>query len=173
MTRIIGIDPGVSGAIAILDDAVTVHPMPTIAVPGRGKARRSEFDEPSIVALFEEASRNGLVRHAFIERAYPMPKQGSVSGFNFGCGWGILRGILAAFRIPYTIVSARTWQKVMITGIPAGDRKSAKLASVLRAKQLFSSVSLRRTEASRKDDDGMAEALLIAEYGRRQLKGGR
>ena len=91
-----------------------------------------------------------------------MPGQGVVSMFTFGTGWGRIMGVLDALRIPYELVRPQKWKK-------AFSVTSDKNSSIAVCKRLFPDVSLKRTERCVKDDDGMAEALLMAEYARRKL----
>ena len=99
---------------------------------------------------------------ACVEHVGAMPGQGVTSMFNFGQNFGYIKGLLEAFQIPYELVRPQKWKKEF--GI-TGDKNS----SIEVCKRLFPGVSLRRTERFRKDDDGMAEALLMAEYARRHL----
>ena len=162
---IIGVDPGLSGAIATIRNypvrervVVKVMPMPTHALTKSKK----ELDEQAIAQFFRQ--RHAAIQHVFMEKVHSMPGQGVSSCFTFGCGWGLLRGMFSALQIPYTLVHPTTWKKVMCRDQPKG-----KDASIIVAKRLFPTVSLLPTERSRKDNDGMADALLIAEYGRRTL----
>ena len=84
--------------------------------------------------------------------------------FNFGmnCGW--IQGVLDSLNIPYELVSPQKWKKEF--GL-ASDKK----ASIRTAQRLFPGVSLKAGEKCRVENDGMAEALLIAEYARRKLGG--
>lgn len=145
----IGIDPGKSGAMAViyqaLDDAVEIVP----------------FDERDYVSRLRDMSVSLVKAKACLEHVGAMPGQGVTSMFNFGQNFGYIRGLLEAFQIPYELVRPQKWKKEF--GI------SDKNSSVECCKRLFPGVSLRRTERCRKDDDNMAEALLMAEYARRRL----
>ena len=81
--------------------------------------------------------------------------------FSFGQNFGWIMGALEAFRIRYELVLPQTWKKEF--GI------SGKNESIDVCRRIFPDVSLRRTERCRKEHDGMAEALLMAEYARRRL----
>ena len=89
-----------------------------------------------------------------------MPGQGVVSMFNFGMNFGFIQGVLKAYRIPYELVTPQKWKKEF-------SCTSDKNTSIEVCKRLFPKVNLKATERCKKDHDGMAEALLIAEYGRR------
>lgn len=140
----IGIDPGKSGALAVISDDGSVSIVP--------------FDPETYKETLRYAS--GPTR-AVLEHVTAMPKQGVTSMFHFGENFGYIKGLLEAFQIPYELVRPQKWKKEF--GI------SDKNSSVECCKRLFPGVPLRRTERCRKDDDGMAEALLMAEYARRRL----
>lgn len=168
---IIGIDNGKKGGIAI----ITSH-KDTIAFAGTFSTPLigNEFDENSMVSLLQK--KVSLDCKAFIEEVRFLPQQSSSAGGNYGMGHGLWRGMLVALGIPYEIVPPQDWQRVMLKGVKKGKpgikhkmtrRKKSKEASILIAKRLFPDVNLFPSERSRKESDGMAEALLIAEYGRR------
>lgn len=90
---------------------------------------------------------------AYIEKVHSMPKQGVASSFTFGRGFGVLIGALAALRIRYEFVTPQTWQKAMGC-MSKGDKNVTKAA----AQRLFPQVKVTHA---------IADALLIAEYGRR------
>lgn len=150
---IMGIDPGLSGAIAVYDTAtgeLMVEDMPTVEVTRNGKAKREISAQ-----LLAEAIAAGYAKQAFLERVGAMPGQGVSSTFSFGRSVGMLEGVLAALDIPTTIVPPTTWQrKVNVRGGKDGSRE--------RAMQLFPK---HASLFSRKKDDGRADAALIAYYG--------
>jgi crossover junction endodeoxyribonuclease RuvC len=98
----------------------------------------------------------------FLEKVSAMKGQGVTSMFSFGTNYGTWLGIIAAFHFPYTLVTPQAWKKAMMEGMDKsnddGDRQ--------RALQLFPEMGVH---LARKKDDGRADALLICEYGRRQL----
>lgn len=91
-----------------------------------------------------------------------MPKQGVTSTFTFGVGFGYIKGMLEAFEIPYQEISPQKWKKEF--GLTNDKAKSIEVC-----KRLFPAVSLRPTEKSRVNNDGMAEAVLMAEFARRKM----
>jgi len=156
----IGIDPGFGGALAIVGKGRAVaKPMPTLNLTKTKKT----LDENQICKLLEK--HREITQHIFIEKVSAMPKQGVTSTFNFGAGWGILRGICVGLHIPYTLVLPTTWKRVMCRDMPKGSKD----VSIIVAKRLWPDINLLRTPKCRKEDDGMADALCIAEYGRRML----
>lgn len=143
----IGIDPGVSGALAVLRE-------------GR-EAQVVTWDPESYKDALRAVSVAGEWAVACLEKVSAMPKQGVTSMFNFGENFGYIRGLLEANGIPYELVTPKKWQKEFSV--------TDKNSSVGVCKRLFPGVSLRRTEKCRKDHDGMSDALLMAEYARRRL----
>lgn len=97
-----------------------------------------------------------------LERVGAMPGQGVTSMFKFGENFGFIQGLLTAYGIPYELVTPQKWKKEFQV---TGDKNS----SIAVCKRLFQGVSLRRTDRCKTDHDGMAEALLMAEYARRRL----
>jgi crossover junction endodeoxyribonuclease RuvC len=91
-----------------------------------------------------------------------MPGQGVTSMFSFGKSAGFIEGVLTALAIPYQLVPPQTWKKVF-------SLNASKLNSIEVCQKLFPDVDLMRTERCKKPHDGMAEALLMAEYARRKL----
>jgi len=155
---IVGIDPGLGGAIARLDTEMGVlsrlDDCPSIARDRGGR----EVNEAVLATFFKALV--GEPCHVFLERAQAMPKQGVSSCFNYGAGYGIYRGIVAAFELPLTLVSPAKWKREMNIGSDKGLARR-------RASQLFpASAAL----FSRKKDDGRAEAALIAYFGAQQLR---
>lgn len=136
---IIGIDPGKSGGIARLaDDECCTCKMPD--------TERDLWD--TLSALSHEGVK------AYIEQVHAMPKQGVSSTWVFGQNYGGLRMALIAAGIPFEAVSPAKWQKALGC-MSRGDKNVTKR----RAQELFP--SLKITHA-------VADALLIAEYGRRR-----
>jgi len=176
----LGVDPGKLGAIAAVggDGGPWVRPIPLIR--GR-KGSRAEYDLDGVVALLRRAGfaryRERTVQRwgelcAFLELTAPLPpkvKQGTNANYHRGFGRGFLEGVLRSLRIPYTLVPPRKWQAEMLEGTTGDDTKQR---AIVAAGRLFPGVSLMPTERSRKPSDGMADALLIAEYGRRRVNGG-
>ena len=138
-----GIDPGRGGAIAV------IHADGTIA--------SSVFSEEEYRNIM-----SGLCENAFVivEDVHAMPKQGVTSMFNFGLNKGWILGLLYAYNIPTELVSPQKWKKMF-------SLNGEKQKSIDCARRLFPKVNLFATPRCKKPHDGIAEALLMAEYGRR------
>lgn len=142
----IGIDPGKSGAMAIIGAEGNVEVIP--------------FDAVKYSLALAKLSGHSVT--CCVEKVSAMPRQGVVSMFNFGHNLGVIEGLLRAYGIPYQLVPPQTWKKEF-------SLSSDKAKSIEVCQKLFPDVSLLATERSRKPNDGMAEALLMAEYARRRM----
>lgn len=143
----LGIDPGLHGGIAY----VAGHDAEAWPMPITGK----DVDVAALRQLLLEIKPH----IAFVERAQPMPQQGGVSAYTIGRNYGIVLGVLLVHQVRTEEINASTWKRAM--GLSRDKGASISLAS-----KLFPSVDLV-PHGHRKHHDGMAEALLIAEYGRR------
>jgi Holliday junction resolvasome RuvABC endonuclease subunit len=143
---VVGIDPGLKGAVAVLGDQVDVIDMPT-----RGK----EIDGSSLAAYLSRASP-GL---AVVEKVHSMPRQGVRSTFTFGKGVGVVLGVLQALKIPWVEVSPQAWQKAVLWGVPG----EGKARSLLWARKIFPGVLLEMLRGRKLD--GRADALALVWYG--------
>jgi crossover junction endodeoxyribonuclease RuvC len=154
MSYVIGIDPGISGAIAIFEDGKldAVIDMPTLELDS-GKTKKRHISAIGLVRILETWTlvSDGQA-HVVIERVGALPGNGSVSMFNFGRSAGIIEGVVAALQRPYTYVTPATWTKAV-------GRAAGKDASRMRAMELFPS---KADLFKRATDDGRADAALIA-----------
>ena len=142
----IGIDPGKNGGIALLSNTSDF-------------IDNFVYSEDAILEVLKQASKY-VDKICYLEHVHAMPKQGVSSTFNFGMNFGFIQGVLKAYCIPYELVTPQKWKKEF-------SCTSDKNTSIEVCKRLFPSVNLKATDRCKKDHDGMAEALLIAEYGRR------
>ncbi len=148
MTTYLGIDPGKNGGIAVIyPDEVCVYPAPV-----RGK----DYLEQDMARLIP--ARNGVKAAIEVQRA--MPGQGVTSMFSIGLGYGLWRGMLAALMVPYVTVQPKDWRKAV--GL-TGDKADA----VALAQRMFPLVADQLVGPQGGLRDGLAEALLIAEFARR------
>jgi crossover junction endodeoxyribonuclease RuvC len=159
MRLYLGIDPGISGGIAVLDEAGNVRlaePMPTA-----GK----DVDAGRLASLLRsqrDLDTGSDYALAAVEHVGAMPGQGVCSMFSFGCGWGMVRGVLAAIGIPVQLVRPQKWKGVVLAGTTHD-----KAGCIAWCASRFPGLSLIRP-GCRKVHDGMADALALAEYARRQ-----
>jgi crossover junction endodeoxyribonuclease RuvC len=162
---VLGIDPGFSGGLAALtpDGEVVL----TAAAPvTKGKGSKTELDVPALVALVRGLGAGHEVRLAVVERVGPMPGQGLVSTFTFGRRFAEVLGALKALGLPLELPLPQAWKRVVLAGTDRG--KAAAVADVGRR---FPAANLLATPRSKKPSDGIAEAVSLAEFGRRMLAG--
>jgi hypothetical protein len=162
MPTILGVDPGLYGAIAQYDTVrgrLDVFDMPT----QRGRHDRDIIDEAELLALMTSARDCG-VTVAFIEEVGGIPGQSAPAAFNFGCGYGLLRMAARAAGIALEPVPPRSWKAAM--RVPADKR-----AAVARASELIPTHTALWSGGNKKRNEGRAEAALIVLYGERVLKG--
>jgi len=164
--RWIGIDPGLDGALALIDgDAVDFVDMPTITLQGAKKSHR-ELDLHQIIAAIKGWSSEGQQICIAIERQQAMPatlngrQQGGVSTFRTGMGYGMLIGMLETLGVPYELVAPVSWKSKIMA-----DSPKDKDASRTVARRLF---PLAAPHLNLKKHHGRADALLIAEFARRR-----
>lgn len=148
----IGIDPGKNGGIACVSDK---NDGDTYPYSDDVLINNLEF-------IYTQGWKDDVI--CYLEHVHAMPKQGVSSTFNFGMNFGFIQGVLKAYGIPYELVTPQKWKKEF-------SCTSDKNTSIEVCKRLFPGVNLKATERCKKDHDGMAEALLIAEYGRRHYNG--
>lgn len=155
--RILGIDPGLSGGVALVNfdqerqNIVTGFLMPTQEVVApKGKKRRS-VDVYHLSRLIDAQQQEDIIHAAVIERVGAMPGQGVASTFNFGRAFGSVEGVVAANFIPIVYAAPAKWKKEMRLSKDKGA--SLKLAS-----ETFPTSNLFQL----KKNDGIAEAALMA-----------
>lgn len=152
MSIYIGIDPGKSGAMAVIITDENNQPFTVKTVA---------FDETEYCKMLAECVSSRVI--CCIEKVGAMPGQGVVSMFNFGRNLGYSEGLLQANKISYQLVPPQTWKKEF--SLIGKDKQ----ASIEVCRRLFPHANLLATSRSRKPHDGIAEALLMAEYARRKL----
>lgn len=149
---IIGIDPGITGAIALLDDghAVRVLDMPAFVVRKKRKV--------SGLVLHDQLlqMKDGGAETVYIEDVSARPGQGVTSMFSFGYSLGVAEGVVTALKLPLIRVRPTAWKRrAGLVGCP-------KDASRGLAIEMFPNLA---EDLSRKKDCGRADALLIAYFG--------
>lgn len=165
--KYIGIDPGVSGALCVLDGDtkdVQFFDTPTLQIKS-GKKTRNVQDPHTIVSILQVVSANEDVI-VTIEKVQAMPgrdeqgeasrSMGATSAFNFGFGFGMWIGIITALCLPMQQVHPMTWKKSVMMGM--GKEKDA---SRQKAMQLYPKAA---KDLQLKKHHGRADALLIAHW---------
>ena len=153
---IIGIDPGIKGAICIFKDGkiLDVFDMPIMPV---GKKNKSQVNGSQIYNEIQKAiiGEDKKDIKVVIEQVSAMPGQGVTSMFNFGQSFGVVKGICAAMSLPMYFVRPAKWKKYF------NLIKTEKQASRTKVIEIFPSISPR---LSKKKDINKADAILIASF---------
>jgi len=156
MKYILGIDIGLSGALALYsEDDLQTFPIPLIiGKKGKnGKKAKNAIDMYELAKLIDFWAKD--IKFVIIEEVHAMPNQGVTSMFNFGMTYGIIKGIIAANLCRIHYVRPQVWKGVL--QVPA-DKKLSRA----RATELFPAYSNQWCKAKW---DGRAEAAMIALYG--------
>ena len=153
---IIGIDPGISGAICFFENGkiIDVIEMPSMA---EGKKNKKQVNGNQ---LFNEIKlRLSEINYkdvcVVVEHVSAMPGQGVTSMFNFGQSFGVVKGICSAMQLPIHFVRPTKWKKYF------NLINTSKDASRSRAIEIFPKISYK---LKRKKDSNKADAILIASY---------
>lgn len=167
----VGIDPGKQGAMAILGPggSVQVFKHPLVQAP----KERADYDLGQVICrlmMLRSVHEPVLVA---IERQHAMPKAGAIAAFERGRTEGWVWA-MHALRVPYVRVRAREWQRDLgLVRPPSGDAPDQKLvaslwdskeASIKRATERFGPGILVRSKRARVPDDGIADALNLADW---------
>ncbi len=153
---IIGIDPGITGAICFFENGeiMDVIDMPTMASGNKNKKQINGsqiFNEITIRIQNYKSKKVNVV----VEQVSAMPGQGVTSMFNFGQSFGVIKGVCAAMQLPIHFVRPAKWKKHFDL------INSQKDSSRVKAIEMFPKFSSR---LSRKKDSNKADAILIAVY---------
>ena len=154
MTKIfIGVDPGKSGGIAIINvftNEIFVTPM---ILSGK------DVDAKAIADWITSNTYKYEHPITCIEKVHAMPGQGVTSMFKFGFVTGVMHGIIRTLGIPLHLVTPQAWKKEILAGTPKD-----KEAAIDFCRRIYPQVNLLATERSRKPHSGIADALCIARY---------
>lgn len=162
MAYVLGVDHGLSGALAFLDDqtgVVNLYPMPLCR--GRSETDR-EIDSDEVDALLEGFGP----RLVMSEDCWGHAGQGAKSMFNFGKAYGTILTCATLARIPIKRVLPIVWQRAILhaTPIPGlSSQANTKARSIAWCRMMFPKVSLRHGQR-RTDDHNLADALCLAYY---------
>ena len=151
---IFGIDPGVSGAISVLENkkVIDVFDMPTMI---DGKKNKRQVNGAQVANIIRERLHNNKEVVIVVEHVNAMPGQGVTSMFNFGQSFGVIKGICSALSLPIYFVRPAKWKKHF------NLIKTNKDASRTKVIQIYPEISDKLT---RKKDSNKADAILIASY---------
>ena len=152
--KIIGIDPGLSGAIAILEDnkVLSIFDMPVMA---EGKKNKRQLNSAQLVDIIKENIKINDDIAVVVEQVNAMPGQGVTSMFNFGQTFGAIKGVCAALKLPIFFVRPSKWKKHFDL------LNSSKDSSRTKVIEMYPSLS---NQLTKKKDDNKSDAILIARF---------
>lgn len=151
---IIGIDPGGSGALAVmLEDGTLLDYllMPTIKV-----GTKTRVNGAAIAAFIHRMIDDHRFAHCYLEQVGSMPGQGVSSTFTFGHAAGLVEGVITGAGLPLTLVTPQAWKKQ--AGLIGQDKDAARS----RAIQLYPNLRVLDLKAK---GQAVADAILIARHG--------
>ena len=152
--KIIGIDPGLSGGIAVLEEnkVVNLYDMPVMP---EGKKNKRQLNNAQLVKLLKDNFKASEETVIIVEQVNAMPGQGVTSMFNFGQTFGAIKGIAAALKLPIFFVRPSKWKKHFEL------INSSKDSSRTKAIEMYPSLS---NQLSKKKDVNKSDAILIARF---------
>ena len=151
---IIGIDPGINGAISIIENKkiIEVYDTPTMI---DGKKNKRQINGAQVTNIFKERLNGEKEVVVVVEHVNAMPGQGVTSMFNFGQSFGVIKGICASLNLPIYFVRPAKWKKHF------NLIKTNKDASRTKVIEAYPEIS---SKLHRKKDSNRADAILIALY---------
>ena len=152
--RIIGIDPGIQGALAILDNEKVID-IVDLPVMSDGKKNKKQLNGAYLSDYLKKHILNIENTVVVVEQVNAMPGQGVTSMFNFGQTFGVIKGICAALKIPIYFVRPSKWKKHFDL------IRSSKDASRTKVIEMYASLS---NLLSKKKDVNKSDAILIAKF---------
>tara|TARA_B100001248_G_scaffold254967_1_gene234086 strand:- start:717 stop:1208 length:492 start_codon:yes stop_codon:yes gene_type:complete len=152
--KIVGIDPGLSGAIAILENkkVLSLFDMPIMA---EGKKNKRQLNSAQLVNIIKESVNLNDEIAVVVEQVNAMPGQGVTSMFNFGQTFGAIKGVCAALDLPIFFVRPSKWKKYFEL------INSSKDSSRTKAIEMYPSLS---NQLAKKKDVNKSDAILIARF---------
>ena len=151
---IFGIDPGLSGAVAVLEENEVIDII-DIPVMSEGKKNKRQLNSAHLSQYIEKNTLDASKTIVVVEQVNAMPGQGVTSMFNFGQTFGAIKGISAALKLPIFFVRPSKWKKHFEL------LKSSKDASRTKAIEMYPSLA---DKLSRKKDVNKSDAILIARF---------
>ena len=151
---VVGIDPGLSGAIAILENnkVLNIFDMPVMA---EGKKNKRQLNSAQLVSIIKDGTKPESEIAVVVEQVNAMPGQGVTSMFNFGQTFGAIKGVCAALELPIFFVRPSKWKKHFEL------INSSKDSSRTKVIEMYPSLS---SQLAKKKDVNKSDAILIARF---------
>ena len=152
--RIFSIDPGLSGAIAVLENEVVLDVI-DLPVMAEGKKNKRQLNSAELSQYMSKNVENINKTSVVVEQVNAMPGQGVTSMFNFGQTFGAIKGISATLKLPIYFVRPSKWKKHFDL------INSSKDASRTKAIEIYPSLA---EKLSKKKDVNKSDAILIGRF---------
>ena len=151
---VVGIDTGLSGAIAILENnkVLNIFDMPVMA---EGKKNKRQLNSAQLVNIIKDSTKPDAEIAVVVEQVNAMPGQGVTSMFNFGQTFGAIKGVCAALELPIFFVRPSKWKKHFEL------INSSKDSSRTKVIEMYPSLS---SQLAKKKDVNKSDAILIARF---------
>ena len=151
---VVGIDPGLNGAIAVLQDkkVLSITDMPVMA---DGKKNKRQLNNAQLAEILRKNTSEGDEISIVVEQVNAMPGQGVTSMFNFGQTFGAIKGVCAALQLPIFFVRPSKWKKHFDL------INASKDASRTKAIEMYPALS---NQLAKKKDVNKSDAILIARF---------
>ena len=152
--KIIGIDPGLTGAIVIMQNnkVLDIIDMPVMA---EGKKNKRQLNSAQLVSIIKKNIESNEEVAVVVEQVNAMPGQGVTSMFNFGQTFWAIKGVCAALELPIFFVRPSKWKKYFEL------INASKDSSRTKAIEMYPSLS---NHLAKKKDVNKSDAILIARY---------
>ena len=152
--KIIGIDPGLSGAIAVLENnkVLNIFDMPVMS---EGKKNKRQLNSAQLVSLLRDNLEPNKETVVVVEQVNAMPGQGVTSMFNFGQTFGAIKGVCAAMELPIFFVRPAKWKKHFEL------INASKDSSRTKAIEMYPTLS---NQLAKKKDVNKSDAILIGRF---------
>ena len=152
--KIIGIDPGLNGAIVIMENnkVLSVFDMPVMS---EGKKNKRQLNSAQLVRIIKENTLANDDINVVVEQVNAMPGQGVTSMFNFGQTFGAIKGVCAALELPIFFVRPAKWKKHFELINASKDSSRTKVI------EMYPTLS---NDLAKKKDVNKSDAILIARY---------
>ena len=152
--KLIGIDPGLNGAIVIMENnkVLSVFDMPVMS---EGKKNKRQLNSAQLVRIIKENTLANDDINVVVEQVNAMPGQGVTSMFNFGQTFGAIKGVCAALELPIFFVRPAKWKKHFELINASKDSSRTKVI------EMYPTLS---NDLAKKKDVNKSDAILIARY---------
>lgn len=159
MTYVLGVDPGLTGAVTVMTSAgefVEVFDLPVMQTGGKQSFVKNTINASALFAKLQLVRSGGAGMVAYVEMIAAMPKQGVASMFSMGHTLGAVTSVLACLQIPYVMVRPQEWKRA--AGLIKAEKGQSRALAIQRFPEAAGALA-------RAKDHNRAEAILIGAYG--------